>query len=192
MTEIFLGGEALAAGRVTRQELANRYTAIYRGVYISNDAAPSLRQRSIAAWLAVRRKGVIAGSTAAALHGCAWVDPAGPIEVAGTAGKAQHGLLPRRDRIADDEVVMLSGLPVTTRVRTAFDVGRHLERGLALARLDAMMWNREFSVEAVRVLASRYPHASGVRQLDELLPLVDGGAATPRESRIRLSLLDAG
>ncbi|MGV9802137.1 hypothetical protein ACWDTP_29230, partial [Mycobacterium sp. NPDC003449] len=32
----------------------------------------------------------------------------------------------------------------------------------------------------------------GVRQLDELLPLVDGGAATPRESRIRLSLLDAG
>lgn len=85
-----------------------------------------------------------------------------------------------------------AGLPVTTRVRTAFDLGRQLDRPQALARLDALMWNQSFSIDAVLALAERYPRARGVRQLRELLPLVDGGAESPRESRIRLSLHDAG
>jgi hypothetical protein len=192
MVEVILGGEAVAAGVVTRHSLRTSYRLVYRGVYAANGGELTLRDRAIAAWLATRRKGVIAGVAASALHGASWVDATQPIEVAGVKCTPQDGLVPRTERIADDETTLLSGLPVTTVARTAFDVARHLDRPCALARLDAMMWARPFSVDDVRELAKRYPRAPGSRQLRELLPLVDGGAASPWQSRNRLALVDAG
>ena len=150
----------------------------------AKDADLSLRDRAIAAWLASGRKGVVAGVAASALHGAPWVDPDVPIELVGVKIRPQDGLIPRTERIADDEITRASGLPVTTRVRTAFDLGRHLERPEALARLDALMWNQAvLDRRGVLALADRYPRARGLRQLRELLPLVDGGAESPRESR---------
>jgi hypothetical protein len=192
MAEILLGGEALAAGVVTRHGLRRWYTTLYRGVYIEKGVEPSLRDRAIGAWLATRRNGVVAGVAASALHGAPWVAPAEPIEVLGVKCQPQEGLIPRSERISADEITRVSGLPVTTRVRTAFDLGRHLERGDALARLDALMWNQRFQIDDVLALSERYPRSRGTRQLRELLPLVDGGAASPRESQVRLLLLDAG
>ncbi|AMO59165.1 cullin, a subunit of E3 ubiquitin ligase [Mycolicibacterium phlei] len=192
MVEVIIGGEAVAAGYVTARELKNAYRRVFRGVYASGTGELTLRQRAGAAWLATRRRGVIAGVTAAALHGAAWLEPGQPIEVANVNCCAQPGLAPRRERVADDEVVRLGGLPVTTGARTAFDVGRHLDRADALVRLDAMMWARPFPLSGVRELMERYPRAVGNEQLRELLPLVDGGAATPWQSRARLCLVDAG
>jgi hypothetical protein len=192
MNEVFIGSEAVSAGRVTRHELKRWYTTVYRGVYAPKNAGLSLRERAIAAWLASGRKGVIAGVTASALHGAPWVDAAQPIELVGVKCRPQSGLVPRTDRVAENEITRVSGLPVTSRLRTAFDMGRHLERTEALARLDALMWNQAFSIEDVEKLVKRYPRARGLRRLQELLPLIDGGAASPRESRIRLWLSDAG
>ena len=182
----------MAAGVVTRHELRMSYTTVYRGVFVPKDVQLTLRDRAIAAWLASKRKGVVAGSAAAALHGAPWVDSDVPIELVGVNIRAQAGLVPRTERIADDEISRMSGLPVTTRVRTAFDVGRHLDRPEALARLDALMWRERFSIDEVLALADRYPRARNVRQLRELLPLVDEGAESPRESTTRLWLHDAG
>jgi len=192
MSNVFIGSEEVAAGRVTRHELRRWYTAVYRGVYAPNDADLSLRDRAIAAWLASGRKGVVAGVAAAALHGASWIDPAKPVELVGVRCRPQTGLVPRADRIAGDEITRVSGLPVTSRVRTAFDLGRHLDRTEALASLDALMWNQHFSVADVRALGDRYPRAWGLRRLLELLPLIDGGAESPPESRIRLWLHDSG
>jgi hypothetical protein len=192
MAQVILGGEAVAAGVVTRHELGRWYAPVFRGVYAPKDTDLSLRDRAIAAWLASKRNGVVAGVAASALHGAPWVDPDVPIELVGVKIRPQAGLIPRTERVADDEITRVGGLPLTTRVRTAFDVGRHLDRPEALARLDALMWNQKFSTDAVLALAGRYPRARGLRQLRELLPLVDGGAESPRESRIRLSLHDAG
>ena len=192
MGEVILGGEAVAAGRVARHELGRWYTAIYRGVYVPKTVELSLRDRAIAAWLASGRKGVVSGVAASALHGAPWVDPTVPIELVGVKIRPQDGLIPRTERVADNEITRIAGLPVTTRIRTAFDLGRHLDRPEALARLDALMWNQQFSIADVRALDDRYPQARGLRQLRELLPLVDGGADSPRESRIRLWLHDNG
>ncbi len=41
-------------------------------------------------------------------------------------------------------------------------------------------------------LARRYPGARGLKSLRTALPLVDGGAASPRETALRLLLIDAG
>ena len=86
----------------------------------------------------------------------------------------------------------INGIPVTTRARTAFDFGRHLERDEAVARLDALMWASPFSTEDVLILAKRHSGARGVRRIREVLPLVDGGADSPRETWLRLLFIDAG
>jgi hypothetical protein len=192
MAEVFIGSEALEAGRVTRHELARWYRRIHHGIYTDKDAQLRLRDRAVAAWLATGRQGVIAGVAASALLGAPWVDDAHPIEILGVKRRSQDGLVVRTERLTDDEITRASGLPVTTRIRTAFDLGRHLERTEAIARLDALMWNQMFAVDAVLSLADKHPRIHGIRQLRELLELVDGGAASPQESRIRLLLSDAG
>lgn len=183
MAEVFLGAEAVAAGRVTRRELRRWYRPMFRGVYLPTDEEPTLADRAVGAWLTTGRRGVIGGVAASALHGAPWVDPSHPIEVSGVVGRPQAGLVTRREHIADDEVTRRAGVPVTTRVRTAFDLGRHLSRAQAIARLDALMWNQKFSLDEVLALAERYPRTRGLRQLRELLPLVDGDR--PRLGRAR-------
>ena len=41
-------------------------------------------------------------------------------------------------------------------------------------------------------MAKRYPGARGLRRLRAALPLIDGGAASPKETWLRLLLIDAG
>lgn len=48
------------------------------------------------------------------------------------------------------------------------------------------------SIEDVLLLAKRYRGARGLRALREVLPLVDGGAASPQETRLRLLFIDSG
>src|SRR6185437_9101223 len=133
-----------------------------------------------------------AGVAASALHGAAWVDDTERIEILVDDRRRQSGLIIRMDRVADDEVATAVGLPVTTLARTAFDLGRYQKRYAAIARLDALMRAAPFSVDEVSMLMQRYGAVRGVRQLRELLPLVDPGAESPKESWLRLLLIDNG
>ncbi|BBY35128.1 hypothetical protein BST33_01150 [Mycolicibacter minnesotensis] len=190
----FLGREAVAAGVVSRYRLQRRCPRIFPGVYLPADqTVASLRDRIGGAWLWSGRRGIIAGVAASALHGARWVDDGVMVEMLLRNGRPPNGVVARNEVVAsDDELTFVGRLPVTTPARTAFDLGRHLPRGQALARLDALMRATPFDVERVAMLADRYPGARGLRQLRELLPLVDGGAASPKETWLRLLLLDAG
>jgi hypothetical protein len=192
MGEVFIGTEAIAHGRVTRHALQRWYRPIFRGIYVPRGADPSLRDRATGAWLASDRKGVIAGAAASALHGASWVDDDIPIELISSRARPQPGLLIRNEVMADDEISWACKLPVTTRERTAFDLGRHRPRDEAIARIDSLMRVRSFSTEDVLVLAKRYRGARGLKALRVVLPLVDGGAASPQETRLRLLFVDAG
>lgn len=192
MGEVFIGSEAIAATKLTEYQLRRWYRPIFRDVYVPKEAVPTLRDRTIGAWLWSRRRAVIAGVAASALHGAAWVDADVPIELVFQNSRRHSGLVVRHEALAEDETTGVAGIPVTTRARTAFDLGRHLERGTAVARLDALMRSRVFAVEEVLLLDKRHRAARQVQQLRELLPLVDGGAASPQESRLRLLFIDAG
>ena len=192
MDEVFIGSEALANAQLTRHELQRWYRPIYRGVYVPRRSVVSLTDRTVAAWLSSSRRAVIAGAAASALHGARWVDPDTPIELVSRSCRPQAGLLVRNERIGGDEVTVVGGLPVTTPARTAFDLGRHLARPDSIARLDALARATPFSPVDVMGLAIRYPGARGLRRLKAVLPLVDSGAQSPRESRLRLLLVDAG
>ncbi|MEE6179123.1 hypothetical protein [Mycobacterium sp. 050134] len=192
MGEILIGSEAIAAGVLSEYELRRWYRKVFRDVYTRKFEEPSLDDRIRGAWLWARRGAVIAGLAASALHGARWVDADATVELVAKSARPQRGLLVRNETLDADEIASTSGLPVTSVARTAFDLGRHQPRGQALARLDALMRATPFSFEDVALLAKRHRGARGVRRLAEVLPLVDGGAASPKESWLRLLLIDAG
>jgi hypothetical protein len=190
--EVFIGSEAIARGDLTEFELRRWYRPIFRDVYMPKGCVPTLRDRTMGAWLRSNRQGVVAGVAASAFHGASWVNPGTPIELISRRLRRQDGLIVRNETVAEDEITWACRLPVTTRERTAFDLGRYLERGEAIARLDALMRVRSFDIEDVLLLAERYRGARGLKALRAALPLVDGGAASPRETWLRLLYIDAG
>lgn len=188
MREVVVGSES---GR-TRYELSRGYARVLPGVYAVGQHDLSLRDRTVAAWLWSKRRGVIAGAAASALHGAQWVDATEPIELIAGSARRHPGVLVRNETLAPDEVTKVAGIPVTTLTRTAFDLARHLPRDDAVARLDALKYATPYSVKDVMRYAQRYPGARGLKSLRSVLPLVDGGAASPRETWLRVLLVDAG
>ncbi|UMB67769.1 hypothetical protein [Mycobacterium paraterrae] len=192
MRGVFIGSEAVRRGEVSRYQLRSQFRSIYPDVYLPKWSQPSLRQRSEAAWLWSGRRGVLAGLAAAAWHGSRWVDDDVPIELIWRNPHSPAGIVTRNDAIRDDEVARVGGLPVTSLPRTAYDLGRTSPRGAAVARLDALVRANSFPISDVQVVIERHPRARGLRQLRAVLPLVDGGAASPKETWLRLLLIDAG
>lgn len=192
MKDVFIGSEAVAQRKLSPYELRSRFRAIYPGIYVPDYATLSLRTRSVGAWLWSQRRGVLAGLAAAALHGAAWVDDNEPIELIWPNPHPPEGVVTCNFGVEDYEVTRVTGLPVTTTARTAYDLGRFLPRDKAVERMDALMHARVFSAEDVLLLAKRHAGARGLRRLRTALPLVDGGAASPRETWLRLLLIDAG
>src|SRR5205823_13296818 len=47
----FIGSEALAAGVVNRYQLATRYRAVYRNVYVPRGQVLTAADKAVAAWL---------------------------------------------------------------------------------------------------------------------------------------------
>ncbi|MEO6793445.1 MAG: hypothetical protein ABI253_14860 [Mycobacterium sp.] len=192
MAEVFIGSEAVGAGALTGHQLRRWYRPLFPNVYVPKGPDPSLHDRTVGAWLWSRRRAIAAGAAASALHGAQWVDADTPIELIAKNARPQPGLIVRNEYLEPDEITQARRLPVTTVVRTAFDLGRHLPRAQAVVRLDALMRATPFSPEDVHVLARRHSGARGLRRLRVALPLVDGGAASPKETWLRLLLLDAG
>jgi hypothetical protein len=192
MDDVFVGSEALQQGKLSRYQLRTGFRAIYPDIYLPHHTPTSLRTRSIGAWLWAGRRGVLAGLAAAALHGSNWIDDDEPVELIWCNSRPPVGIVTRNQRIEDDEFARVIGLPVTTPARTAFDLARQLAYGAAVARLDALMRAKPFSIEDVLALTNRYPGARGMRQLRAVLPRVDPGAASPKETWLRLLLIDAG
>jgi hypothetical protein len=192
MEQPFVGAEAMARGALTRGQLRWRYTAIHPGVYLPNGAERTLLANTVAAWLWTGRRGIIAGRAAAALHGARWVADSTPIEVIAEHTRPRPGVIVREQRIAADEITVVAGLPVTTPARTALDLGRHLRRNAAVAHLDALAAAAGLAAEDVFLLLDRYRGARGIQSARTALALMDAGAQSRQETRLRLVLIDDG
>lgn len=138
------------------------------------------------------RRGVITGVAASALHWAQYVDDDVPVEMLWWNGRPPTGVIVRNEAYAVDEVTTYNGIPLTTPARTIFDLGRHLDRDAAVARIDALLWVGRVGVGDVQPIIGRYRWARGLEQLRVALELADDGAESPRETRLRLLLTDAG
>jgi hypothetical protein len=192
MGDVILGSDAVAIGVLTRGELRWNYRAIFPDVHIARGAVPDLRMRTIGAWLWSGRRGVVTGRAAAALHGALWVDDLAPIELIHPNCDPPPGVITRRERVGQDEVVEVGGTAVTTPQRAAFDLGRFLPRDAAVPHLDALARAIGLTANDVLPLAARYKGARGVRRFKTAIDLMDSGAQSPKETWLRLLLIDAG
>jgi hypothetical protein len=192
MTDPFLGSEALAVGALTPYELRSRYVPLHKDVYLPKDAELTPVLRAKACWLRSRRRGVLAGFSASALHGSKWIDPALPAAIIGTNRRRAAGVQIWGERIEADEITVVDGMRVTTPARTALDLARHYRRDLAVAAIDALAQAVEVKMADIELLVDRYRGRRGMKAARVALELVDGGAQSPRETWLRLLLIEAG
>lgn len=192
MREVFIGSESLASGELTRGQLRWNYRALFPDVYAEQGLTPSLHLNTFGAWTWSRGAAVITGRAAAAIHGARWVAEDAPVEMVGRMPRAPKGIVVRRERIEPDEIVERDGLLVTTPQRTAFDPARHLPRDTAVMHLDALARAAGVKAADVMLLAERYPRARGLPRSRVALDLTDGGGHSPKETWLRLLLIDAG
>jgi hypothetical protein len=107
--------------------------------------------------------------------------------------RLRNGLVASGERrLVASDLADLSGLRVTTPLRTACDLGRLLHRDQALAGMDALASLGVFSVDDLVLETARFAGYRGVIQLRVLAPIVDPESGSPGETALRLRWYDAG
>lgn len=192
MAKVFIGSEAVAAGSVTKYDLRARHRRLLPDVYASEGAALTLLDRTVAAWLWSRRRGVVSGLAASALHGAKWVDDCVPIELVLPNARAPRGIRTHDDELCPGEFREFAGMVVTTPARTAFDLGRRLRGDDAVGALDALGNATRLSAAAIAAVAAAHPGARNVRKLKSALDFYDAGAQSPKETWLRLLAIRDG
>lgn len=177
---------------LTDYQLRTRYRAVYRDVYVANDEKLTAADRARAAWLWAGGDGVLTGISAAAVLGTKWLDDDRPAELIRINRHSPPGIVVRSYDLAADETCRRRGMQVTTPARTAFDIGRTVPARQAIPILDALVRATGIKTAEVVALAATKQGVRGVRRLRAAIDLVDGGAESPQESRLRLFLVGAG
>jgi hypothetical protein len=173
---------------------------VVTGAVVDGELADSLELRARSVALVLSRDHIVCDRTAAWLHG---VDtllyqeheilPA--VEVCALRGhepSVRSGVDGRTRDLSPHDVTEIDGVRVTTPLRTALDLGCHLRRREAYAALVAFARNHGLERAELQREALRFKRRRGVRQLRELMPLVDPRIESARESWTILAILDAG
>ena len=191
----FLGGEAVASGRVSRHGLRAAHRRLFPRVYADAAGAPDPDMLVRAAALWAPPGAVVCGLAAARVHGERWYSPESvlrEIEVYTLAPThAPPGIRTRRLRtpLSGDQVVRVSGIEVTSAARTAIDVARWDDDDeRAIAKVDAVCNRSRTDVSEVRSLASGLRGLQGIARVRRLLSSCDHRADSPPETRFRLIL----
>jgi AbiEi antitoxin C-terminal domain len=192
MTDPFVGSEALSAGALTPYMLRSRYVAVHRDVFIPRGAELTPLIRAQACWLRSKRRGILAGFSAAALHGSRWIDAHRPAEIIDTNRRRVPGVRVWEEGIEADEISLIGGMRVTTPARTALDLARRYPTDVAVAAIDALAQAVELKVADVDLLVERYRGRRGMKAARAALELIDGGSQSPKETWLRLVLIRAG
>lgn len=166
------------------------FSGIFVGAHVHVDYATRCR----AAVLAVSGRGVLGGWSAAELLGASCGPREAPVEliVWGSSAPTRAGLVVRADHLAEHEITCVSGVAVTTPVRTAFDLGRRPPVSEAICAVDAISRCCAVPVDEIAAVAERHRSARGTAQLPEVLRRSNPLAESPMETRIRIAIEDAG
>jgi hypothetical protein len=206
-TDVFVGSAMLNDGTLTRGQLRWNYQRLFPDIYHPNETTPHFAQRVRGAWLWSGRQTVISGLAAAILHGARIGPSLNTIELIGSNCRPPRGIIVRHQRIESDEIVHIDGLPVTNPARTALDIGRHADISKqnswweplkcrdfypAVVHLDALARATNLVPADVNPLLDRHRGFRGVDRAGTAIGLMDGGALTPRETSVRLTLFDVG
>jgi very-short-patch-repair endonuclease len=138
--------------------------------------------------------GAIAGRSAATLLGAGLSGPADLVEIiAPRSARPQHGdVITHSSSFTADEIRIIGGVPVTTALRTCWDLAQWLPVAEAVVLVDRLLHARLVTVAELAEYCSRRAGARGVRRFKRVVSYADGRAESPQESRLRVALLLAG
>ncbi len=193
----FRGSVAVAAGAVSRGVLRGpRFRRLFPDVYVAADVPLDHRLLCRAATLYVGSDAVVSGLSALAVHGVDQLprgEPAVEISVARSVYAARN---PRisvvRSAVDVADMVKRASTPVTSGVRTGFDLARRLPLSSAVAALDGLTHRHVATVDQIRAYALAHPAGDCCRQVAQVLSLVDPESESPMESHARVLLVVGG
>jgi hypothetical protein len=136
----------------------------------------------------------IGGWSAAYLHGVDILPQNPPVWVSlplAARLRPRNRLRIQRTPIRRNDLDEIAGIPTSTGVRTAFDLGRYLPREDALVSLDALCHQVVKCAELEQFATDRWSWPQ-TRQIRGLIPLIEPLTESPMETRVRLVLVDAG
>lgn len=173
---------------------------VLQGVYLHKDVPIAIETRTACLARVLPEHAIISDHTAAWLLGVDCQPPAAldaPIDldvvsVGGHDRTTRSGMHGGKRDLLEDEIWVVSGIRVTSPVRTACDLACRRGRRQALAVLDAFMRVYGLTKGDYRAVLSRFAGRRGCTQLRELIEYADARAESPRESWVRMEIIDAG
>ncbi|HET9890340.1 MAG TPA: hypothetical protein VFQ42_07550, partial [Mycobacterium sp.] len=121
-----------------------------------------------------------------------WVDDRRAVELIHNNHHCAAGLQLHRDTVEAGEIELVDGVPVTSPTRTALDLGCWYPTMTAVAGIDALAAATEVKAADVEKLAQRYAGRRGIARARQAAELFDSGAQSPKESWLRIVLIEAG
>ena len=196
LTGVFIGSHAIAEGVITRKQLRERgFRRLVQGVYADPGLSfdHQLRCRGVA--LLLPEGTAIGGHSAAAWHGAPFAAPHDPVTVlrpADVQWKGPRGTKVHRTLLTAAEVEERDAVPVTSALRTAWDVAALEPVGTAVAALDAMVRAGSVRLPLLQAMVQDGAGRWGVAKVRRAIPLVDPRAESAPELRVRVACVLAG
>ena len=190
----FTVAEARALGISRRQLQGGPWRRVFHGRYrwVGTEAGEDLRLRAIASGMP--EGFAFAGATAGRLLG---MDLASgrrpevivpPSAVISTRAQAEV----RRVHLELDDLVWRDGLPVTSPLRTCFDLAGRLPVVKAVVALDLALHAGLVPEDALRRYITNHAGTQGVVGARRAIELADARSESPMETRLRLLLVQNG
>ena len=136
----------------------------------------------------------LAGATAARRWGLDVPRPAKPDVVvppgAGVSGRVEGRV--RRVNLEPGDVLIREGLPVTSPLRTCFDLACRLSLVEAVVVVDQALYGGLISLESLAGYIDQHHRIPGLVQARRVLELAEPKAESPMESRLRMLLVREG
>jgi hypothetical protein len=196
LTGVFLGSSAVGGGHLSRDQLRRLgWRRLVRGVYADPGLPYDHRLRAQGTALLLPDGAVIGGHSAAAWYGAPFAATTDPVTVICPSEVYWRG--PRGVRVhcaplGAADVTVVDDVPLSTPLRTAWDVAALEPLSTAVAALDAMVRAEHLSVSDLTAAAERGTGRWGVVRVRRAVPLVDSRAESPPESWVRVALVLAG
>ncbi|GAA0900082.1 hypothetical protein GCM10009557_76190 [Virgisporangium ochraceum] len=184
----FLGSVAVTAGLVTPARLRGpRFRRLFRGVYVERATVVDHYTLCRAATLLLPPGAALSHRSAAMLHNAFVLARDQPVEVTAEAGvRSQPGLHVVRSPLGAGDVVRRGGLPVTSPLRTAFDLARRRDPVTAVVGVDALLKVRAVHPAALADYIEEHAGWQGTNAARRAVALARPYVESPMETRLRL------
>ncbi len=192
--KMFRGSEQVRLGLLTKNQLrSSAWQRLFPDVYACASLPLDHARRARAAAALAVPGAVVSGRSAAVLWGVPLLGTDDDVELTvppGSRAGAIRGIRVTRRALRLEDLARRRGVPLTTPLRTALDVGRIEPAVEAVVALDRLVGARLVTLEELRVAAAAST-GPGCRATRRAAERADGLAGSPQETRLRLLLHDS-